>query len=98
MFAESDAFRGKLQSDAQDLLQQTLAELTGGSNSAVAALDCVYLLRLMPLFMTASNLIPHLLPLVQSMTVQRSYAQGKAYVYLFQRTCQVSFYCIWFFE
>jgi hypothetical protein len=90
MFAESEAFRGQLQVDAQGLLQQTLQQLTGGSGSAIVALDCGYLLRLMPLCMSESELIPHLLPLLQSMTVQRLYSQGKAYVYLFQRTCQVS--------
>ena len=95
VFAESEVFRMQLERDAQQLLEQTLAQLMGNDgggasgSTGVVALDCVYLLRLMPLVMTAPQLIPHLLPLVQNMSQQRSYAQGKAFVYLFQRTCQV---------
>ena len=88
-FAEAEAFRNQLQEDAQALLQRTLDLLSGQENSGTIALDCIYLLRLMPLCMPASTLIPHLLPLAQTMTQQRSYSQGKSFIYLFQRTCQV---------
>jgi hypothetical protein len=88
MFAESPVFAENLGPVAQELLQEALEALSNGTGSAAVALDCVFLLRLVPLFMGPQDIIPSLLPVVSGMLRTRSYSRGKCFVYLFQSSCK----------